>query len=282
MRIHLTFRNPYPRAVLPINYNSELARFIRNCIHDPHGSSGNRNAAPQGSDQAPDKFVKMYSFSQLIIPRREIREDKLTLCCTDFSWVITSPSPGLIDTLSLAIAQYGRLEVAGLRFPLSFIRKTDTPDFSSGHAAFTCLSPVTAYGFSTQHENSEKWPDRKFGVADEERFVTALRSEVLNRMQRSGQPLSRDFTFRVRLDENYLRRKKNRVTKLIMLSDSHGHRQAVRGVLSPLQIESEPEVLRFIYDTGLGRLTEFGFGMLEESESCAMSNYSRDMLAAVV
>jgi len=263
MRIHLNFSNPYRQAVLPINYNLELSRFIRILLKTEKTFAMERQSSAQAG-RGEISSGNMYSFSQLIIPRRKIMDDKIALCCSEFSWMITSPNEEFVNELSLALGHHDQLELAGLCFPLNFIKKSQTPAFSSGFGAFTCLSPVTAFGFFNPPRPGEKWPDRQFSGKDMNRFVSALRQETQKRMQLAGYVLTEDFPFQVTLDKEYLQRKKNRVTKLLTLQSGPGRQQVVRGVMTPLDVQSEPEVLRFIYDTGLGRLTEFGFGMLEE------------------
>ncbi|HID38785.1 MAG TPA: hypothetical protein EYP36_04630, partial [Calditrichaeota bacterium] len=91
---------------------------------------------------------------------------------------------------------------------------------------------------------------------------TSFFSHIKNRYKKINIFTKRDhLDFELEFDKEYLKRRRNKITKVITLEGEE--QEQIRGVLAPLSIKAEPEILRLIYDMGLGQLNNWGFGMVE-------------------
>ena len=70
--------------------------------------------------------------------------------------------------------------------------------------------------------------------------------------------------FDLEFDKKYLERKKYKISKLIAIENNRKKPAYIRGVLAPFKLSTTPEVLKIIYDTGIGSFTTMGFGMIHK------------------
>ena len=69
--------------------------------------------------------------------------------------------------------------------------------------------------------------------------------------------------FNLEFDREYIKKRRNKIIKVIRLQNGNKQAGQVKGVLAPLQIEADPDILSLIYNTGLGHFNSMGFGMVE-------------------
>jgi len=258
MRLQVYFTNPHKNVLLPINNNHTLARVIKKLAsgilpdEEYSGQAGGR---------------RMYTFSQLIIPERKIVNDKIAILSESFHWFIASPDENFVNRLAQAFNENNMVDICGFNFPVEFVKVAKTPAFSDGDNLFTCLSPVTVFCYNQAnndqfvHQNRRR---RQYLFPEDEQYYHCLRSELKIKLIRMGIQIQDNFKFTIRLDREYLKKKNYRITKMIKIKDEFGNDLMVKGVLAPLRIKARPDILQVIYDTGLGQMNEYGFGMLEK------------------
>lgn len=102
-----------------------------------------------------------------------------------------------------------------------------------------------------------------------EEFSDYLYEATMLRMERSGlytpEQISSFNEFNLVPDKNYLSKLKQNDKKFtrIYLSYIKDEKYDVRGYTFPFTLSAAPEVHEFIFSTGIGALTENGFGMLD-------------------
>lgn len=258
MRLQVFFSNPHKEVLLPINNNHTLAAVIKKLIDA-------KNAADENS--GPDMENTLFTFSQLIIPERQIVKDKIAILSDSFHWFIASPDEQFLRMLAESFHETRSIEICGFLFPVDFIKLAETPSFSEGDDLFTCLSPVTVFQYEQpmQLQNTRKTGSkRQYLFPNDDAYYHYLKHELKKKLIRMGILIQENFKFNIKLDQEYLRKKKYRVTKKINIKDENGNDLEVKGFLAPVRIKARPEILQVIYDTGLGQMNEFGFGMLEK------------------
>ena len=179
-----------------------------------------------------------------------------------FAWFISSPLPQFSAIVLDALQRKKKLNIADCSYDIAGFQYIKSPVFNENSARFTCLSPVTLI------RNQSVMPRGRltlhnFVLPGHSDFETVLLQSVLAKYNLFRSHKRKDIDFQIVLDEEYLERRQFKVWKLIALEKTRNEVDYVRGFLAPFQIISEPDVLKLIYDSGLGEYNGMGFGMVE-------------------
>lgn len=260
MRIKVSFRHSRKRTYLPINTNYFLVKLINGLTDDYHRYL---NSLIPGNNYR--KSFDMYTFSQLIIPEREIVNFKLGILSPEFYWYISSPYYQFLGIVAKELREQRVVQICNNFFEVTKVQFINAPKFEKSEAQFTCLSPVAVYRQSFQDRH---WSTYQFNggyiLPNDKNYFSFLEKDLVYKYNLLNEQPREHIKFELEFDKRYLRKKHNKITKVITLNgkDTPGTDQ-VRGVLAPLKIKAEPEVLQVIYDAGLGQLNNLGFGMVE-------------------
>lgn len=255
MRIKITFANRHIPTYLPINNNHHLVQLIDYLTREYR-----RYLEALAPVHTPGCVFPFYTFSQLIIPEREIKDFKLGVCSPEFYWYLSSPYYQFLGIIARELRENGHVRIAGRWFAVKEVRFIYTPRFKNDEARFTCMSPVTVYRqpFARRQAGSYVLPD------EGEAYLEALRRDLLFKYNALTRRKRRRLPFDLEFDRHYVRKRNNHISKVIIYGNGRtGERDYIRGVLAPVKVQAEPEVLQMIYDTGLGQLNNLGFGMVE-------------------
>lgn len=260
MRIKITFTNPNKITYLPINANYYLVGLINHLIYEYRRYL---NSLIPGNKRQR-KIFDMYTFSQLIIPNREVIDFQIGIRSSEFYWFISSPYYQFLGLLAKELRERNFVRIYDTWFGLEKVEYICSPEFKNAEAQFTCLSPVAVY--RQQFCNLCYYPNqfqKGYILPDESEYISFLERDLLYKYNLVQNKKLNRINFDFEFDHNYLRRRNNKITKIITLENDAEISDQVRGVLAPIHIKAEPEVLRFIYDAGLGQLNNLGFGMVE-------------------
>jgi len=259
MRIKITFRNAAENTVLPINTNFYLARLLNQLTREYHHYLSSL-LPPARSNH----FFDMYTFSQLIIPNRKIISDKIGILSERFFWYVASPYPQFLGIVARKLRDRSRASIDSNMFPIERISFIRSPAFRNSRARFTCLSPIAVYRqtFKNRHHASYQFKGG-YILPDEKGYHDFVERDLLYKYNVLQGKKRNHLNFNLEFDQNYIRKRKNRITKVITLERGTRDSEQIKGVLAPFQIKADPDVLRLIYDAGLGQLNSFGFGMVE-------------------
>lgn len=222
--------------------DEEYARFL----HD-------EGYAPNGG---PKRF-KLFCFSGLRAKRRRIEREMLWLGPGMVEWHIGSPKEEFLQNFATGLLAQGELAVGTQRLPIVQAQALPTPEFSSGTARFTCLTPLvtsvpTEGGGKTYLRPSE-------GAA----FSEALRGNLLHKYKalHGDAPEAGADCFAIAFDADYLARNPHGGTKKITFKATE-----IIGALAPFMVTGTPELIALGYEAGFGELNAGGFGMVEARE----------------
>lgn len=259
MRIKITFANQFPNTLLPINTNNHLLKLINHLTFDYQRYLS--SLAPGNS--RCNRFDK-YTFSQLIIPQRLVYNFKIGILSNEFYWFVSSPYYQFLGILAKELRERGRAKICDTHFNVTKVNFICSPEFKESEAQFTCLSPVAVYrrAFSRQTKEVNQ-VDNDYLLPGEADYLLTLKKDLLLKYNMVQSKKRKRIDFDLTFDERYLRKRNNKITKVITLESQLEHPEQVHGVLAPLHIKAEPDVLRLIYDLGLGQLNNLGFGMVE-------------------
>lgn len=258
MRIKVTFKNQNNISYLPINTNYYLLKLINQLTYEYH-----RYLNSLVSGRRRKKF-DLYTFSQLIIPDRIISDFKIGIKSSEFYWYLSSPYYQFLGLVAKELRERNHIRIAEKWFGVADVRFISPPDFSESEARFTCLSPVAVY---RQAEPDPLLPDEYFSgdyvLPGESEYLKFLERNLVYKYNILRKQNRKHLNFELEFDRSYVKKRNNKITKVITLETEDTIPEQIRGVLAPVHIKAEPDVLQLIYDAGLGQLNNLGFGMVE-------------------
>ena len=210
-----------------------------------------------GAEEGHMRF-KLFCFSGLQSRQRSLDRDSLWLGPGPICWYIGSPLEPFLRNFATGLLSEGVIEVAGARLPVRQATAIPTPDFASGAALFSCLTPLVS---------RVAMPDGRdyfLRPSDANAFQTAIRTNLLRKHRAlTGNSFhsleGADADFSLTFDQTYLSDPRHRGgTKLIHYKDID-----IVGALCPFKATGSPTLLRLLYDCGGGEKNASGFGMVE-------------------
>jgi len=259
MRLKITFKNDRKSEIeLPINTNYYLVKLINELCYE---------YSRYLISLLPDKSVRVsfdkYTFSQLIIPKRLIEMDKITILSDNVYWFISSPYYQFLGILAKEFRQRRWVKIYKSWLRVENVEFMVTPEFNSEEAKFTCLSPVAISRANPTESITETDTSKYFYILpDEDEYVEYLEMDLLQKYNLLQRQKRERINFKLEFDQHYLRKRNNKIMKVIRL-EREDYPFNITGVLAPFCIKAEPDVLRMIYDLGLGQFNNLGFGMVE-------------------
>lgn len=254
MRIKVTFKNPKRKTVLPINTNYYLVKLIKYLTYEYR-----RYLASLLPAEREGKDFDMFTFSQLIIPDRKIENFMIGILSPEFYWYVSSPYYQFLGVLAKELRTQKQVKIYNTFFEVSAVNFVPVPEFSENEAQFTCLSPMTVLKKEGNNGHSYK----KYIFPDQEDFYQTLEKDIKNKLKLINKKEIDKLDLNIEFDPAYVKKKNNRITKVITLEGDSKFQEQVRCVLAPFKMKAEPEILQMIYDAGIGQMNSMGFGMVE-------------------
>ncbi|MFN8438152.1 MAG: CRISPR-associated endoribonuclease Cas6 [Cytophagales bacterium] len=247
MRARVIFSVENVGASIPFHHQFLLSRIVKEMIVlDP---------VYQG--------FKSYSFSG-VKGQTKVGRDGLQVLSNKITIVFSSHSKEFLHFLIHKIFTYKKIEIATLRVRPDSVEIEEIPTFTENKYKYLCLSPVV---FSNPKVNMLDM--KKFILPTSDEFSDLVFESTMTAMERSGmydtQQLSSFYKFQILPDMDYLDKIKQEEKKIariynVYMSDV---KYEVRGYTIPFTLFAEPQVHQFIFNEGLGALTNEGFGMLD-------------------
>ncbi|MBD3223951.1 MAG: CRISPR-associated endoribonuclease Cas6 [Caldithrix sp.] len=260
MRIQITFENHLKPTFLPINTNYYLVKLIDSLVYSYKRYL--KSLMPAGIKRSD---FNLYTFSQLFIPERIIEDFKIGIVSPQFYWYVSSPYYQFLGLIAKELRDNKFIKIDGKRFEVSNVQFITAPSFDKSEAQFTCLSPVTVYKKLSDRCDQGKgmYKDHYLMPEDGVEYYKSLKRDLENKYYMIWKKKYSDIDFRMEFDKKYIKKRRNKISKVIYLNHNEKSPNHVKGVLAPLHNQADPEVLQLIYDAGLGQLNSLGFGMVE-------------------
>ncbi len=265
MRLKLTLRQLKPLETLPINTGYVIGSAIYQTL-----SASSTTFATQlhnegyANEHQRQKF-KLFTFSNLEIPKREIERNRIISKSPEISFLISSPKEDFLEHLIAGLFQDGMLRLAGCQFEKSLIEALPDPEFHST-MNFMMLSPLT---LSVQEEGDRGKSGKYYLRHNDPRLATLLKENILAKYQMLHQkPFSSpEFDFQITFNKSFIdkqRKRGKRIEKLITIAEGTERETKVKAILCPFTISAPPELIKIGYECGFGENNAMGFGMVKE------------------
>ena len=239
---------------LPINYNYFLAgaiyRFLRES--DPEYA----DFLHQEGYELENRHFKLFTFSQLMAKRREIRGEQIHFH-SPLTWYVSSSQEPFLENFAAALMGAGILKIERHRLRVRDVEVLRQPRFGS-QMTFRCLSPIT---MSTKRERDGQLGTH-YCLPDDPQFSELVRQNLIRKYEAVYRHPPTEKSFAMTFDQAYIDKKEGRVTRLI---DFKGTK--IRGVFSPFHVIGTPELIHIGYECGFGDKNSMGFGMVESMKT---------------
>jgi len=221
-------------ATIPINYQHALSSALYSFIKEA-------NPDLSSSLHYSNDF-KFFNFSNLKIPRNSIKGPVVHLKKgTSVMFNFSSPAADILEATVSGMLSTGKMGILGADFEIETIEMLKTPDFS-GRALFRTLSPV----YIDILRNGERWDLLPTDPEWRQRIEENSRKKYAHYF---GRDYKGDFEI-----EQVRRMSSKRI-------EVHGQ-WWVSANVEFIQ-KAGPDMIKFLWDAGIGRKNSQGFGCLQ-------------------
>ena len=260
MRLKITLYSEKPFQI-PINYNHPVSSAIYKMLAESSPEYA-QWLHDRGFVTSSGKPMKLFTFSRFLLNNPKTRGNILG-GRGEVSFLFSSIGDEQISRhlvqgiLSAQTIRIGN-RIAGGTFSISSVESIPPPEFSDAEQ-FRTLSPAS---ISTVRESGGV-KSIYYYRAEDDGTEAALEKNLLNKYELvRGKPYPGEL--RIRLDREYLRRRKGRASKLITIKEGRDDEVKVKAFLCPLEIAGSPDIIKLAYECGIGERSSQGFGMLEK------------------
>ena len=234
---------------LSINYNHLLVGAIYRFLTESN---------PEYADflhregyKVDEKRFKLFTFSQLMAKRRYIKGQQIYFQST-LTWFVSSPIEQFLSHVTDTLLTEGRLSIGSSILRIKDVKVPRVPSFQS-EMEFRCLSPIVMSA-TRIYEGKNR---THYCLLDDPELSELIRQNLIRKHEAIHGCIPQDDTFSIRFDDDYIRRKQGRVTRLV---DFKGIK--IRGILCPFRVSGSPALIQVGYECGFGDKNSAGFGMV--------------------
>ena len=251
MRLILSLTSQRLPCTIPFAYAHNLAAIIYRFLD--HASHDYARFLHDEGYQLGAKRFKLFTFSQLLIPKRTLSSQGIICQSHELFWQIASPVTEFVEHLAQGLLQLGQMRLGEHELLIARVQVVPRPRFSH-EMHLRCLSPIVV---SAAQERDGRLLAR-YLRADDPRLSEALRQNLLKkfRVVYGREPYTSEL--RVEFDREYLRRKGEEIYRLV---DYKGTK--IKAIMAPFTVRGSPELIEIGYEAGFGEKNSMGFGMVE-------------------
>ena len=235
---------------LPINYNYFLTGVIYQFLKE--SDPGYAHFLHQDGYELENRRFKLFTFSQLIAQRREIRGEQIHFR-SPLTWYFSSSQEPFLQNFAASLMQTGILQIQRQKLQVQNVEVLRQPHFGP-QMTFRCLSPIT---MSTKRERADQLVTH-YCLHDDPQFSELVRQNLIRKYEVVHQHPPTEKSFAMTFDQGYIDKRKGRVTRLVNFKGTK-----IRGILSPFHVIGSPELIHIGYECGFGDKNSMGFGMVE-------------------
>jgi len=251
MRLILSLTSQRLPCTIPFAYAHNLAAIIYRFLD--HASHDYARFLHDEGYQLGAKRFKLFTFSQLLIPKRTLTPRGIICQSHELFWQIASPVTEFVEHLAQGLLQLGQMRLGELELLIARVQVVPRPRFSH-EMHLRCLSPLVV---SAAHERNGKVYAR-YLRADDPRLSEALRQNLLKKFWVVYGRAPHDSELSVEFDKEYLRRKGEEIYRLV---DYKGTK--IKAIMAPFVVRGSAELIEIGYEAGFGEKNSMGFGMVE-------------------
>ena len=257
-------------ALIPINYQYELSSWIYKQVN----SGDNVFAAwlhSQGYNSGIKHF-KLFVFSMLNIPQRNIENEYIRIQCPEVSFSISF----LLDEIAEPFV-YGLFKnqaftlgdkVHKAAFTIKSIERLPEPAFTE-KLMFRAISPIV---ISTVPEGGNKYAT--YISPEHPHFEELFFQNIINKIVAATSNSKDGFQLMPEANLSFSLQSKI-ATKLIKIKSDTAQQTFIRGFMFDFQLEAPVAVMRAFYHAGCGEKNSMGFGCVEVMEQGSYSDIKK-------
>ena len=235
---------------LPINYNYFLTGVIYQFLKESDPEYA--DFLHQEGYELENRRFKLFTFSQLMAQRREIRGERIHFR-SSLTWYVSSSQEPFLENFAAALMQTGILQIQRQRLQVQDVEVLRQPRFES-QMTFRCLSPIT---MSTKRERGNQLVTH-YCLPDDPQLSELVRQNLIRKYEAVHRHPPQEKSFAMTFDQGYIDKREGRVTRLV---DFKGTK--IRCIMSPFHVIGAPELIHVGYECGFGDKNSMGFGMIE-------------------
>jgi CRISPR-associated endoribonuclease Cas6 len=264
MRVMLTIKPVGRGFALPFNYQYHLSSVIYGWI-EKSSSEYSKFLHDKGfSPEGVTRQFKHFCFSQLLIADRkaDVQHKRLIINSPTIKWYIGVPVDQTLNHIVIGLFEKQEFYIDRMydRFIVEQVETLPEPKWDR-KMKFRMLSPLTVS--VAEDRNGKLMP--YYLRANDPRLADALKNNIINKYRSLYGNNLHDTDFNCVLDEEYIAKRGgyDKVSKLITIKEGTEEETKVKGMMCPLTIEGNPELIKLAYESGLGEKNSVGFGMIE-------------------
>lgn len=245
-------------ALIPINYQYELSSWMYKQVN-----SGDNNFASwlhsQGYNSG-NKHFKLFVFSMLNIPRRNIEKEYIRIQCQEISFTISFLLSEIAEPFICGLFKNQTFtlgdKVHQAAFTIKSIERMAEPVFTE-KVMFRAVSPVVV---STVPEGGNKYVT--YISPEHPHFEELIFQNIIKKIVAASSQIKDGFQM---APEAHLKfnLKSKIVPKLIKIKTDTPQQTFIRGFMFDFELEAPVAVMRAFYYAGCGEKNSMGFGCLE-------------------
>ncbi|HMQ68902.1 MAG TPA: CRISPR-associated endoribonuclease Cas6 [Ignavibacteria bacterium] len=254
MRLKLILKQSRPNQLIPINYQYAISSFIYNTI-ETSDSEYSKWLHEKGYQSGSKKF-KLFTFSMLNIPKRNVEFNKLRILSDTMELTVSMISHKAIEHFIIGMFENKIMRIYDFESEAEFQIKTveliPEPEFN-GKSTFKTISPVV---LSKRTIYQGKESSYYMSPEDED-----YGSYFLNNISEKYKTFTGEANSNIKLKEFKLLGECRR--KLIRIKENKSEVTDVRGYIFRFSLEGDRELIRFGYESGFGKQCSMGFGCVQ-------------------
>ena len=222
-------------AVMPINYQHALSSALYGFIRDANPDLS--------SSLHHSQDFKFFNFSNLKIPRPALKGSEIQLRNgTHVLFNFSSPAGDILEATVTGMLSGGKMRLLDADFTIEKIEIMETPDFSP-LARFRTLSPIY---IDMAKDGGKRWDLLPTDPQWERRIIE-------NSRKKYAHYFGKDYRGEIEIG----------AVKWFKSKRMEIGREWWRAANAEFALKAEPEMLRFLWDAGIGRKNSQGFGCLQ-------------------
>ncbi len=263
MRLKLTLLPLEANPAVPLNYNYPLSAAIYKLLAQASPEYA-RWLHDQGYQSRDERFMKLFTFSRLDIPRVRL-SGKTLQAGDDRPWSLQISSPmeeEFVQNFVLGLFHQQKMEIGGQgavgRFLIESVEALPAPKFAERMHGKT-LSPMVV---STMREHKGKLHSYYYRPTDPE-LAEALRNNLIAKFELVHHRPCENPHLQISFDMHYFKRRQGKVTKLLHIKEGTAEETKVKAFEMPFEMAGNPQLIKIGWECGLGDKNSLGFGMVE-------------------
>lgn len=262
MRIQLSLQPKRPFSVT-LHYQQYLSAVVYSLI--AQASAGHAAWLHDRGYGHNGKHFKHFTFSRLMFPERPFIQDGRIFIDGQFQWLVSIYAESTILQLIIGLFERRTVTIGQANNEARILGVDIIPEPAfSGNMKFVTLSPVLVKKpVNVSRNGNEKLSAEYLMPGHPEAGFYLNKNLVSKYLSLHPEIRETDKSLLFLPDEEYIRRKEGKISKLIAFKNGSEEETRMRAFECPFMLEGDTELIRIAYECGLGDNNAMGFGMIE-------------------